>query len=92
MPASSDHLFQHKNLSWIATRELNLGDIPFNCNFNYDLPENVKIACKARFISRTLGFSIYAFPLILLLLLVLQVFFKVIKRIFNNLQRNLLVL
>lgn len=35
--------------------KLNLGEIPFSCKVNYDLPENVKIACKARLISRTLG-------------------------------------
>ena len=42
----------------------NLGKIPFNCNFNYDLPEKIKIACKVRLISCTLGFSLYAFPFI----------------------------
>ena len=69
-----------------------LGQIPFNCNFNYDLPENVKTACKARFISCTLGFSVYALPFIYMLPFLLKEVIKVIKRIFNNLQRNLFVL
>ncbi|CAB4406947.1 unnamed protein product [Rhizophagus irregularis] len=37
----------------------NLGKIPFNCNYDYDLPENIKIVCKAKFISCTLGKSVY---------------------------------
>ena len=71
---------------------LSLGKIPFNCNVNYDLPENVKTACKARFISCTLGFSVYALLLIYILVFLLKMSLEVIKRIFNNLQRNLFVL
>src|SRR6266498_3646553 len=67
---------------------LNLGEIPFNCNFNYDLPENVKTACKARFISCTLGFSVYALPFIYILVGLSEMLLGAIKRIFNNLQRK----
>ncbi|GET53320.1 hypothetical protein GLOIN_2v1870100 [Rhizophagus irregularis DAOM 181602=DAOM 197198] len=79
---------------------LNLGEIPFNCNYNYYLPENVKIACKARFISCTLGFSLYATPLVTLLIFLLykrfsklfSKLFDLIERISYNLQKYLFVL
>ncbi|RIA94105.1 hypothetical protein C1645_279968 [Glomus cerebriforme] len=60
----------------------NLGKIPFNCNFNHDLPENIKIACKARLITCTLGFSSYALPFIFPLYIELQ---PLLKKIQNNL-------
>ncbi|PKY16573.1 hypothetical protein RhiirB3_521282 [Rhizophagus irregularis] len=79
---------------------LNLGEIPFNCNYKYYLPENVKIACKARFISCTLGFSLYATPLVTLLIFLLYKWFSklfsklfdLIERISYNLQKYLFVL
>ena len=75
----------------------NLGEIPINCNVNYDLPENVKIACKTRFISCTLGFSLYGLPfvytLVGLLTFSLKMLLGVTKRIITyNLQKELLVL
>ncbi|PKK69535.1 hypothetical protein RhiirC2_780885 [Rhizophagus irregularis] len=45
-----------------------LGQIPFNCDFDHYLPDNIKIACKARYLSCTLGFSSYILPFIPLLI------------------------
>src|SRR5581483_3506745 len=63
----------------------NFGVIPFNRNVNYDLPEDVKIACKTRFISCTLGFSLYGLPfvyaLVGLLTFSLKMLLGVTKRI-----------
>ena len=72
--------------------KLNLGEIPFSCKVNYELPENVKIACKARLISCTLWFSTYALLPICILVLLLKMLPGVTGRIINNLQKNLFVL
>ena len=81
----------------------NLGQIPFNCNFDHVLPDKIKIACKARFISCTLGFTSYALPftpfliggLYRLVPIVLKVLFskfiRLINIIYNNMQRDLFV-
>ncbi|RIA88521.1 hypothetical protein C1645_826257 [Glomus cerebriforme] len=75
-----------------------LGEIPFNCNFNHYLPENVKIACKARLLSCTLDFSSYALPFLPFLVNGLNYLFSKSKSIhvvnvaYNNLQKNLFVL
>jgi hypothetical protein len=60
-----------------------LGKIPFNCNFKYYLPENVKIACKARLISYALSFISPLFPLSIIILYYLFLgLFIVAARIF----------
>lgn len=64
-------------------------EVPFNCNFSYNVSENVKIACRRRFISYTLGFSLYAFSLLIPLYFLIS---NVTKRISDSLQRNLFVL
>jgi hypothetical protein len=70
-----------------------LGQIPFNCDFNHYLPDNIKIACKARFISCTLGFSSYLLPFVLLLINGSFYLFKILRHLaFNYLQKNLFVL
>ncbi|UZO13517.1 uncharacterized protein OCT59_005015 [Rhizophagus irregularis] len=76
--------------------DLNLGKIPFNCNYDYDLPENIKIVCKAKFISCTLGFFIYTSPLVSLLIILLNYLVSeityFIKENSHYLQKNLFVL
>ncbi|GBB89304.1 hypothetical protein RclHR1_00160020 [Rhizophagus clarus] len=76
---------------YLITR-MNLGEIPFNCNFNYDLPENVKIACKARFISCILDFTLFVSPLVPSIIFLLEIFFSEHDLISYHLQRNLFVL
>ncbi|RIA79631.1 hypothetical protein C1645_794003 [Glomus cerebriforme] len=68
-----------------VTTVANLGKIPFNCNFDHDLPENIKLACKARFVTCTLGFSSYALPFMLFL-------FRGLHSLLNYLQKDLFVL
>ncbi|GES99211.1 hypothetical protein GLOIN_2v618243 [Rhizophagus clarus] len=71
--------------------DLNLGEIPLNCNFNHYLPENVKTACKARYISYILNCTSFAAPLGFLLETI-GFYTGFYDRIINYLQRNLIVL
>ncbi|GBC00712.1 hypothetical protein RclHR1_03950008 [Rhizophagus clarus] len=70
-----------------------LGQIPFNCNFNHYLPDNIKIACKARFISCTMGFSTCILPFIPLLINGSYYLLKSLRSsVRNYLQHDLFVL